>query len=71
MLDGIEDHNGIQTDTFNLVFDLMMENPSLFEGLVTHRYEIDQYKTAFTVASNKGKNEAIKVVFQFDLNKEQ
>ena len=71
MMHGIEDHNGVQTDTFNLAFDLMMENPSLFEGLVTHRYDIDQYKTAFSVASNKGKNEAIKVVFQLDLNKEQ
>ena len=66
MMHGIEDHNGVQTDTFNLAFDLMMENSSLFEGLVTHRYEMDQYKTAFGVSSNKGKNNAIKVVF--DIN---
>jgi len=64
MMHGIEEHNGTQTDTFNLAFEIMMENPSMFEGLVTHRYKLDQYKTAFGVASSKGKNDAIKVIFE-------
>ena len=44
---------------------LMMEDPTLFDGFVTHRYSIDEYKTAFSVASKKGKHNAIKVAFDF------
>jgi threonine dehydrogenase-like Zn-dependent dehydrogenase len=66
MMHGMEDHNGESIDTFELAFEMMKENPSLLEGLVTHKYKIDDYKTAFSVASNKGRNNAIKVAFDFE-----
>jgi threonine dehydrogenase-like Zn-dependent dehydrogenase len=65
MMHGLEEHNGEYVDTFEIAFELMKENPTALEGLVTHKYKIDEYKTAFSVASNKGKNSAIKVAFDF------
>lgn len=65
MMHGLEEHNGGSVDTFEIAFELIEEEPTLLEGLVTHRYSIDEYKTAFSVASHKGKNSAIKVAFEF------
>jgi len=55
MMHGIDDHNGKPTDTFEIAFELMEAD----------LFNIDQYKTAFSIASNKGKNLAIKVAFRF------
>jgi L-iditol 2-dehydrogenase len=66
MMHGIEDDHGKSSDTFDLVFRIMKENPASFAGLITHRFDIDQYKSAFSVASSKGKNRAIKVAFRFE-----
>ena len=65
MMHGIEEYNDESIDTFELAFEMMKEDAALLEGLVTHRYGIDDYKTAFSVASHKGKNRAIKVAFEF------
>ena len=65
MMHGLENHNGESIDTFELAFEMMKEEPTLLEGLITHRYSIDDYKTAFSIASHKGKNSAIKVAFEF------
>lgn len=65
MMHGLETHEGRTIDTFELAFDLMKGDPTLFDGFVTHRYSIDEYKTAFSVASKKGKHSAIKVAFDF------
>ncbi len=63
MMHGREEHNGEIIDTFELAFDIMMKNPELFVGLVTHKFCLDDYKNALSVASSKGKNAAIKVAF--------
>ncbi|MHA2082084.1 MAG: zinc-binding dehydrogenase, partial [Candidatus Thorarchaeota archaeon] len=65
MMHGLEDHNGDSMDTFELAFEIIKEDLALLEGLVTHKYKIDEYKTAFSIAANKGKNNAIKVAFDF------
>ncbi|MFX1578249.1 MAG: zinc-binding dehydrogenase [Promethearchaeota archaeon] len=66
MMHGLEVHDGKSVDTLELAFEMIKENPDLFDGLVTHKYRIKDYKTAFNVAANKGKNSAIKVAFQFE-----
>jgi L-iditol 2-dehydrogenase len=66
MMHGIEDYEGKSLDTFEVVFELMRNDPSSFSGLVTHRFNIESYKTAFSVASSKGTNGAIKVAFRFE-----
>jgi threonine dehydrogenase-like Zn-dependent dehydrogenase len=65
MMHGLEDHDGELVDSLELAFDMIGTDPSLLEELVTHMYRIDEYKTAFDVAANKGKNNAIKVAFDF------
>ncbi|MFW9796796.1 MAG: zinc-binding dehydrogenase [Candidatus Thorarchaeota archaeon] len=65
MMHGLEHRDGKEVDTLEIALEILGETPSLFEGLVTHKYKIDEYKTAFSVAANKGKNRAIKVAFDF------
>jgi len=65
MMHGMEEHNGNTVDTFKIAFEIMNKNPDLFRGFITHKYGIDDYQTAFSIASNKGKNKAIKVAFAF------
>jgi len=65
MMHGLEDHDGRLVDTLEMALEMIKENPAILEGLVTHQYRIDEYKTAFDVAANKGRNSAIKVAFDF------
>lgn len=65
MMHGLEVHEGESVDTLEIAFEIIREHPELFDGLVTHKYSIEEYKTAFSVAGNKGKNSAIKVAFDF------
>jgi threonine dehydrogenase-like Zn-dependent dehydrogenase len=65
MMHGQEVHEGKPVDTLELAFEMIHEDPALFDELVTHKYRIDEYRTAFSVAANKGKNNAIKVAFDF------
>jgi L-iditol 2-dehydrogenase len=66
MMHGLEVHDGMSVDTLELAFEMIKEEPDLFEDLVTHKFRIEDYKTAFSVAANKGKNSAIKVAFDFN-----
>jgi threonine dehydrogenase-like Zn-dependent dehydrogenase len=65
MMHGLEHRDGKMIDTLELAFEMIKEDPALLEGLVTHKYRIGEYKTAFSVAANKGMNNAIKVAFDF------
>lgn len=65
MMHGLEHRDVKQIDTLELAFEIIEEDPACLEGLVTHKYSIDEYKTAFSVASHKGKHNAIKVAFEF------
>ncbi|KXH76831.1 MAG: hypothetical protein AM326_06530 [Candidatus Thorarchaeota archaeon SMTZ-45] len=65
MMHGIEYRDGKSIDSMELAFELIERNHPLLAGLVTHKYGIDEYKTAFSVASKKGTNNAIKVAFEF------
>ncbi len=65
MMHGREVHEGREIDTFELAVEFLNEYGGLFKGLVTHKFEIQAYKDAFKVASNKGKYDAIKVAFDY------
>ncbi len=65
MMHGLEHRDGKPIDTLELAFEMIEEDPACLDGLVTHKYSIDEYKTAFSVASKKGKHNAIKVAFEF------
>ena len=65
MMHGIETIGERRIDTMELALELMEENLTLFDGLVTHEYALDEYKAAFDCSSRKKKNNAIKVVFRY------
>ena len=55
---------GLRRYDYEWVFDFLRDGRFQVEGLITHRFPMEAYKQAFTVASAKGSEKAIKVVFQ-------
>ncbi|MHA2425173.1 MAG: zinc-dependent alcohol dehydrogenase [Candidatus Thorarchaeota archaeon] len=64
MMHGLEDFKGEKLDTFVLATKFLNENQEIYKKLVTHRYTLTEYKTAFKVAEHKGRYDAIKVAFE-------
>ncbi|WP_371805906.1 zinc-binding dehydrogenase [Candidatus Lokiarchaeum ossiferum] len=62
---GIEAFQNETKPAFAWAIDLLSLYTQKFTGLVTHFYKIADYKKAIAVARTKGKNQAIKVVFDF------
>ena len=60
---GMEEHRGERTHTFDIVMDLMKQGKLDTTDLTTHRFTLDEYKTAIEVNMNKGAHGAIKTVF--------
>jgi threonine dehydrogenase-like Zn-dependent dehydrogenase len=65
MMHGMETIDGEEVESMEKVLEILNENQTIFEGLVTHKYAIDEYKSAFQTSSQKGKTGAIKVAFDF------
>ena len=65
MMHGLEEYNGKKLDSFDLALEFLNKDPELYSALVTHKFPLDQYKIAFRTSFNKGKNKAIKVIFQY------
>ena len=62
----IEQYEGQQVHTYELVFDLIQQGKLDLTGLLTHRFRIEQYREAFETLLNRGRNGAIKVAFVHD-----
>jgi len=58
---GIEEWQGRKVRTFELALQLLKEKPSLFKGLVTHRFPLNQWRKAVQTALHSGRFGAIKV----------
>lgn len=65
MMHGLEDYKGQKIDSFDLALLFLSKNPKQYIELVTHKFSIEQYKTAFRTSFKKGKFKAIKVVFEY------
>ena len=65
MMHGLDPYKGEKIDSFELALQFLSKNPTLYEGLVTHKFTIDSYKQAFNTTFKKGKNKVIKAVFDF------
>jgi threonine dehydrogenase-like Zn-dependent dehydrogenase len=61
---GLEDWEGRRVHTYELIIDAIQTGSLSHEGLITHRFPLDQYKKAIATAMNK-KTGAIKVTFEF------
>jgi L-iditol 2-dehydrogenase len=62
---GMERYRGKTLHCFELALMIMKKNPAIFEGLLTHKYNVGDYRTAFEQVRNKGKNGVIKAAFDF------
>jgi threonine dehydrogenase-like Zn-dependent dehydrogenase len=69
LIHGTEDWKGNKKSTFEIVIDLIKNKqiPSKISEIITHRYSIENYKQAIKTAFNKRKNNAIKVIFDYEL----
>ena len=60
-----ETYQGETWKTFDLAIDLMARGEVDLGWLVTHRFELDDYKRAFRMMGKRRENQAIKAVFDF------
>jgi len=65
MIYGLDDFQGRRKHSFEIALEILGKNPILYQNLVTHKFPIDEYKSAYNVAMHKGKHQAIKVAFEF------
>lgn len=63
---GMNVWNGERKHTYAWVFDYFRAGRFDIDGLVTHRFPMREYKEAIRVASAKGREKAIKVMFHAD-----
>jgi threonine dehydrogenase-like Zn-dependent dehydrogenase len=61
---GMEEWNGVKQSTYDLTTDLLLKKKLLIDGLITHRFPLEQWRTAVRTAKDKSSG-AIKVVLDF------
>lgn len=54
--------------TFDIAIDLLASNKVDLGWMVTHKFKLEDYKRAFKMLNNRGKNHVTKAVFEFDDN---
>ncbi|MFW9907676.1 MAG: zinc-binding dehydrogenase [Candidatus Thorarchaeota archaeon] len=68
MNSGLEEFNGEKVDAFELAARFLEKEPHKYKGLVTHQFQIEDYKQAFSLAMNKSRDGAIKIAFSFKIS---
>ncbi len=61
---GVEDWQGKGVRTFELALEFLQQKVVSLKGLVTHRFSLDQWRTAIQTALHAGQHRAIKVVLE-------
>ena len=56
---GMENFNGEQISTFDLVIKLLKENKLQLDNLITHRFQLKNHKKALKIVTNKKQNQVI------------
>ncbi|MFW6074275.1 MAG: zinc-binding dehydrogenase, partial [Chloroflexota bacterium] len=62
---GVEEWGGRSVSTMQLALDLMAEGKVDLAPLVTHRFTLDDYRTALETVTSKGSSGVIKATFDF------
>jgi len=63
---GTELYQGKRIHTFQLALDLMAEGKVELPSLLTHKFQLEDYKRALAAVANKGRSEVVKAVFAFE-----
>ena len=62
---GIEEWDNVPINTFDLALELMDKQHDKLKELVTHKYPLEDYKSAFRAFEKKKQNKVIKIVFDY------
>lgn len=65
MIYGLDDFQDRKMHSFEIALEILSKNPNLYQNMVTHKFSIEEYKSAYKIAMHKGKHQAIKVAFEF------
>jgi threonine dehydrogenase-like Zn-dependent dehydrogenase len=63
---GADDWEGRRRHTYDWVLELLQAGKLSIEGLITHRYRFEQYRTAIATAASSGRTQAVKVIFDYE-----
>ena len=63
---GVEGYRGRKLRTYQLCHELMRSAPADVTALLTHTFDLADYKAALSAAINKGAHKSVKVAFRFD-----
>jgi threonine dehydrogenase-like Zn-dependent dehydrogenase len=61
-----ENFDGKRRKTFDLAIDLMEKGKIDLGWMLTHRFQLEDYRQAFDLSDNRVKNQAIKIAFEFE-----
>lgn len=62
----VETFNGKQWKVFDLAIELMSTGKIDLGWMVTHKFPLEDYRQAFELTHQRGKNKAIKIAFEFE-----
>jgi L-iditol 2-dehydrogenase len=62
---GVDEWQGRRQRTFDWVIELMRDGKLNTDGLITHRFPLEEYRQAIAAATSKASSGAIKVVFDY------
>ncbi|MGW8143199.1 MAG: zinc-dependent alcohol dehydrogenase [Anaerolineales bacterium] len=62
----VEKYNGKTWKAFDLAIELMRNGQAELGWMVTHRYHLEEYRQAFELTNHRGRNQAIKIAFEFN-----
>jgi threonine dehydrogenase-like Zn-dependent dehydrogenase len=68
---GVVDHHGTKRHVFEIALELLAQNRIDAAVLVTHKFELKDYKTMLAVNFNKAKYQALKTVVAFEPDRER
>ena len=60
----MEEWNGVKQSTFDLTVDLLLKKKLSIDGLITHRFPLEQWRKAVRTSKDKSSG-SIKVVLDF------
>ncbi len=63
---GMEEHDGRRSHGFSMFLDLLDKGRVSPEPLITHTFQLDQYRDAFVAAREKRTHRSVKVLFDFE-----
>lgn len=65
MMYGLQTIDDKLTDPFEMALEFLSKDPDLFKGIVTHKFQVEDYKKAFEAMQNKSGIKGVKLVFDF------